>query len=202
MKTRRFICALICAVMIFALVPVFSSFADGAVLFHAADEEVGLGSKIVVTVYAKNVPKSGICSAIIGVRFDKRLTFDRSLSNVSSALGGQRTVGTKDIDRGELFERRFMWVDDGDGMNEDFVFATAVFTVPEATYLAWVDLRAYLPDGMDLPDFFAKKAGVILEGGNAFFVDDAEGCVRLNLALPRALLKTGLERMRDAILSF
>ena len=61
-----------------------------------------------------------------------------------------------------------------------------VFTVPEATYLAWVDLRAYLPDGMDLPDFFAKKAGVILEGGNAFFVDDAEGFVRLNLAMPRA----------------
>ena len=78
----------------------------------------------------------------------------------------------------------------------------AVFTVPEATYLAWVDLRAYLPDGLDLPDFFAKKAGVILEGGNAFFVDDAEGCVRLNLALPRALLKTGLERMRDALRSF
>ena len=75
----------------------------------------------------------------------------------------------------------------------------AVFTVPEATYLAWVDLRACLPGVKDLPDFFAKKAGVILEGGNAFFVDDAEGYVRLNLAMPRAQVEKGLRRMRDAI---
>ncbi|MBO6041167.1 MAG: PatB family C-S lyase [Oscillospiraceae bacterium] len=75
----------------------------------------------------------------------------------------------------------------------------AVFTVPEATYLAWVDLRACLHDVEDLPDFFAKKAGVILEGGDAFFVDDAEGYVRLNLAMPRALVEKGLRRMRDAI---
>ena len=75
----------------------------------------------------------------------------------------------------------------------------AVFAVPEATYLAWVDLRACLPDVRDLPDFFAKKAGVILEGGNAFFVDDAEGFVRLNLAMPRALVEKGLCRMRGAI---
>ena len=75
----------------------------------------------------------------------------------------------------------------------------AVYTAPEATYLAWVDLRACLPDVKDYSDFFAKKAGVILEGGNAFFVDDAEGYVRLNLAMPRALVEKGLCRMRDAI---
>ncbi len=78
----------------------------------------------------------------------------------------------------------------------------AVFTVPEATYLAWVDLRGYLPAETNLPDFFARKAGVILEGGSAFFVDDAEGFVRLNLAIPRSEVKKGLRRMRDAILSF
>ena len=51
----------------------------------------------------------------------------------------------------------------------------------------------------DLPDFFANKAGVLLEGGDSLFVGNAQGYVRLNLAMPRAIIQTGLERMRDAI---
>jgi cystathionine beta-lyase len=51
----------------------------------------------------------------------------------------------------------------------------------------------------DLPGFFANEAGVLLEGGNSLFVGNAEGYVRLNLAMPRSIIRTGLERMRDAI---
>lgn len=75
----------------------------------------------------------------------------------------------------------------------------AVMYIPEATYLAWVDLSACLPDVEDIPDFFANNAGVLLEGGNGLFVGNAEGYVRLNLAMPQSIIKTGLERMRDAI---
>ena len=75
----------------------------------------------------------------------------------------------------------------------------AVMYIPEATYLAWVDLSKCLPDVEDLPDFFANKAGVLLEGGNGLFVGNAAGYIRLNLAMPRSILKTGLERMRDTI---
>lgn len=71
--------------------------------------------------------------------------------------------------------------------------------LPEATYLAWVDLSRCLPDVEDLPGFFANEAGVLLEGGDALFVGNARGYVRLNLAMPRSVLRTGLERMRDAI---
>ena len=56
-----------------------------------------------------------------------------------------------------------------------------------------------LPETTDLPDFFANKAGVLLEGGDSLFVGHAKGYVRLNLAMPRAIIQTGLERMRDAI---
>ena len=45
----------------------------------------------------------------------------------------------------------------------------------------------------------ANKAGVLLEGGDSLFVGNAKGYVRLNLAMPRAIIQTGLERMRDAI---
>lgn len=71
--------------------------------------------------------------------------------------------------------------------------------VPEATYLAWVDMGKALPDVEDMCDFFANEAGVLLEGGNGLFVGNAEGYVRLNLAMPRALIAEGLKRMAAAI---
>ena len=75
----------------------------------------------------------------------------------------------------------------------------AVFHIPEATYLAWVDVSRCLPDIDDLPGFFANEAGVLLEGGNSLFVGNAEGFVRLNLAMPRSVLKTGMERIVASI---
>ena len=50
-----------------------------------------------------------------------------------------------------------------------------------------------------MPDFFANKAGVLLEGGNSLFVGNSAGYIRLNLAMPRSIIKTGLDRMTDAI---
>lgn len=75
------------------------------------------------------------------------------------------------------------------------------FRIPEATYLAWVDLSAYLPGDLEsIPLFFAEKAGVILEDGR-MFVDNADGHVRLNLACPRAVLEKGLARIHQALTS-
>ena len=60
-------------------------------------------------------------------------------------------------------------------LDENFAFVKAylaehlpkaVMYIPEATYLAWVDLGRCLPDVLDLPDFFANKAGVRREGGD------------------------------------
>ena len=73
------------------------------------------------------------------------------------------------------------------------------FQIPEATYLAWVDMNAYLDDVENIPDFMANKAGVLLEGGDALFVDNAQGFIRLNLAMPRAILQKGLDRIVKAV---
>jgi cystathionine beta-lyase len=75
----------------------------------------------------------------------------------------------------------------------------ARFSIPEATYLAWVDVNDCLPGVDDLPMFFANEAGVLLEGGNSLFVDNAAGFLRLNLAIPRTILEKGLQRMAEAI---
>jgi len=74
----------------------------------------------------------------------------------------------------------------------------ARFSIPEASYLAWVDLGAYFEPDEDLPGFFAYKAGVLLEGGK-MFVQNADGFIRLNLAMPRAMLANGLKRVCGAV---
>ena len=74
----------------------------------------------------------------------------------------------------------------------------AKYRVSEATYLAWVDLNAYFTKDENLPMFFAYKAGVLLEGGN-MFVQNSDGFIRLNLAMPRSVLETGLKRICDAV---
>ncbi|MFB9053061.1 MalY/PatB family protein [Formosa undariae] len=73
------------------------------------------------------------------------------------------------------------------------------FTIPDATYLAWVNVSAYFSDNENLTLYFARNAGVLLEGGN-MFVANADGYIRLNLACPRVILEEGLRRVIEAIL--
>jgi len=76
----------------------------------------------------------------------------------------------------------------------------AIFNIPDATYLAWVDVGPYLPKEENLTLFFANRAGVLLEGDDMFVANGA-GHIRLNLACPRARVKTGLDRIRAAIMT-
>lgn len=74
----------------------------------------------------------------------------------------------------------------------------AKFCIPEATYLAWVDLSAYFDPDENMEMFFAYKSGVLLESGSDF-VQHGEGFIRLNLACPRSLLEEGLKRICEAV---
>ncbi|AWI04398.1 MalY/PatB family protein [Clostridium drakei] len=76
----------------------------------------------------------------------------------------------------------------------------AIFSISEATYLAWVNINAYLENEENLPLFFANKAGVLLEGGN-MFVANSDGYIRLNLACPRSVLEEGLKRICKVLVS-
>lgn len=74
----------------------------------------------------------------------------------------------------------------------------AVFRIPEATYLAWVNISPYVSKDVELPLYFANNAGVLLEGGN-MFVANSDGYIRLNLACPRVMLAEGLKRICDLL---
>lgn len=73
------------------------------------------------------------------------------------------------------------------------------YRIPDATYLAWVNLNPYLKEDVHLSTFFANKAGVLLEGGDELFIADAQGWVRLNLSCPRSLVEAGIGRIIDAL---
>ena len=113
-----------------------------------------------------------------------------------------RVVAAEPRHSAAWLEQLKAYLDENFRFTVDFLRAQlpgSVCRVPEATYLAWVDMNGCLPDVDDLPMFFANEAGVLLEGGDALFVGNAKGFVRLNLAMPRAVIKKGLERMRDAV---
>lgn len=73
---------------------------------------------------------------------------------------------------------------------------------PEATYLAWLDLRAH-PRAGDMQQFLLDEARIAVHNGPLFAPGELgtryQGFVRLNFATSRALLIEALERMADAL---
>ena len=74
----------------------------------------------------------------------------------------------------------------------------ARFTIPEATYLAWIDLSYYFDETEDTSKFFAYNAGVVLESGD-MFVQNGKGFIRLNLASPNAYVSEGIKRICEEV---
>jgi len=74
-------------------------------------------------------------------------------------------------------------------------------TVPDATFLAWLDCNPAIAAGKISGSphrFFLEKAKVALNEGATFGLG-GEGFIRLNFACPRETLTEGLERMRAAL---
>lgn len=70
-------------------------------------------------------------------------------------------------------------------------------TIPDATYLGWLDFTQTDIAGSPF-EFFKKNAKVAFSDGK-IFGEGGEGHVRINFGTSRAILKEGLERMRKAM---
>lgn len=70
-------------------------------------------------------------------------------------------------------------------------------TIPDATYLGWLDFTQTAIEGSPF-EFFKEKAKVAVSEGKIFGKEGA-GHVRINLGTSRANLKQGLDRMRKAM---
>lgn len=67
----------------------------------------------------------------------------------------------------------------------------------QATYLAWLDCRAFGLSSQELGETLLRDAKVRVSPGNIYGAPD--GFIRLNLACPRAQLAEGLERMAHCL---
>lgn len=72
-------------------------------------------------------------------------------------------------------------------------------TIPDATYLGWLDFTQTAIDGSPY-EFFLKKAKVALSEGK-IFGKEGEGHVRINFGTSRAMLREGLDKIRKALAS-
>ncbi len=70
-------------------------------------------------------------------------------------------------------------------------------TIPDATYLCWLDFSQTGIEGSPF-EFFKEKAKVALSDGR-LFGKGGEGHLRINFGTSRKLLTEGLERMRKAL---
>jgi cystathionine beta-lyase len=72
-------------------------------------------------------------------------------------------------------------------------------TIPDATYLAWLDFTQTGINGSPY-EFFLKNAKVAVSDGKTFG-REGEGHLRLNFGTSRKLLAQGFERMGKALRS-
>lgn len=72
------------------------------------------------------------------------------------------------------------------------------FTIPESTYLCWLDCRNLNMKQDELNEFMIKKAKLGLNSGNTF-ARSLDGFMRVNAACPRSILMQALEQLKRAI---
>lgn len=71
-------------------------------------------------------------------------------------------------------------------------------TVPDATYLVWLDCRELGMDNEELRRFMIEEAGLGLNEGYTFG-RSLSGYMRLNAACPRSVLEKALGQLKDAV---
>ena len=116
-----------------------------------------------------------------------------------SALSNQATEAA--------YDRSEDWLDElRDYLDGNFVLMKqllderlpkAVFSIPQGTYLAWVDLSGYGLSEQELKKRISQ-AGVFVQFGEDF-VDNADCFMRVNLASPRSVVREGLERICNVL---
>jgi len=74
----------------------------------------------------------------------------------------------------------------------------AVLTPMEATYLGWLDLRAYGYTSQEL-ETLTHRAGVAFTGGTFFGKDAGEGFLRVNIGCPARYIEEGILRLKVAL---
>lgn len=74
------------------------------------------------------------------------------------------------------------------------ILPDAVLSPLEGTYLAWLDLSAYVP-GEQIQKVVQEKCGLAVDYGEWFGGDEYASCIRINLATKTEFIQTAVERL-------
>jgi cystathionine beta-lyase len=147
-----------------------------------------------------NIPGLG-CSMVIVPNADVRAQINRAASGIVPHVNVLGMVAAN-----AAYAECEDWLEDLRAYltgNRDLLFdyvqsrlPQVPLTLPEATYLAWLDFRDL--DLRDPQKFFLQEAKVALADGAPFGQGGAD-FVRLNFGTPRALLQQGLDQIAAAL---
>ena len=142
------------------------------------------------------------CSVLIAQNKDIRETAAAALQSISAhvnIMGYEAAFGA--YSGGEEWLRQaLVYLKDNRDYALDYIrrhMPQIKTTVPQSTYLLWMDMRN-LPIEGDISAFCRETAGVAPSPGD-FFGEAGQGFVRLNFGCPRSTLVQGLERLRAAV---
>lgn len=71
---------------------------------------------------------------------------------------------------------------------------------PSSIILVWLDCRALELNHNQLVSLFIQKAHLALNDGE-MFGEEGRGFMRMNVAVPRSILKQALDQLRQAVTS-
>ena len=142
------------------------------------------------------------CSVLIAQNEEIRNTMSKALQSISAhvnIMGYEAAYGA--YAGGEEWLRQLLpYLKDNRDFAIDFVrrhLPQVKSTIPQSTYLLWLDMRD-LPIEGDVAAFCTESAAVAPTGGT-FFGSAGEGFVRLNFGCPRSVLEDGLQRLKVAV---
>ncbi|XCN72919.1 MAG: MalY/PatB family protein [Candidatus Electrothrix aestuarii] len=101
----------------------------------------------------------------------------------------------------EWLEQLLVYLDENFSFLDQYIkekIPKAKFSIPQGSYLAWIDFSPYGYDDKELDRILIQEAKVLLEAGTIFGPEGA-GFQRMNIACPRATLEQGLERISTAL---
>ena len=173
-------------------------------MFASISEEFAMNS-ITCTATSKTFNLAGMQSSNIIIPNPKLMEEYRKVLERHN-IGGQNPLSIVAIEAAynygeEWLEELLTYLEGNIDFMETYLkkhLPKAKLIKPEATYLAWVDLRAYETNGEKLEKTIIEKGKVAFDGGT-WFGEGGEGFVRINFACPRNLLEEGLDRMVRAI---
>lgn len=144
---------------------------------------------------------------IAGLHLSNLIIFDEDIRTAFNGLAlGSPNPFAMDAtiaaytDGDEWLDQLLEYLDDTFAWMEEFVrneLPKATLVRAEATYLAWLDLNAYV-DPADVLEEKMKAAGLIFNEGK-LFGPGGDGFERINFATPRAVVQEMFYRLRDAL---